>query len=73
VEVSSIQVGSTAGVVTPDPSSPLADAQGNVLTSDVSLSGQLVGMVAAQNDYQANATVLGEAKTAYQSALTLGQ
>jgi flagellar basal-body rod protein FlgC len=73
VQVSSIQVGSTAGLMTQDPTSPLADAQGNVLTSDVSLSSQLVGLVAAQSDYQANTTALSQAKTAYQSALTLGQ
>ena len=73
VRVSSIQLGSSAGVVTHDPSNPLADAQGNVLTADVSLSGQMVGLIAAQNDYQANTTALAQAKTAYQSALTLGQ
>ncbi|MCU4185026.1 hypothetical protein K6U06_11695 [Acidiferrimicrobium sp. IK] len=73
VQVSGVVRGSTAGIVTHDPSSPLADAQGNVRTADVSMSTQLVGLIAAQNDYQANARVLAQAKTAYQSALTLGQ
>jgi flagellar basal-body rod protein FlgC len=73
VQVSSIQVGSTAGIVTQDPSNPLADSQGNVLTADVSTSSQLTGLIAAQNDYQANTTALSQAKAAYTSALTLGQ
>jgi flagellar basal-body rod protein FlgC len=73
VQVSSIQVGSTAGIVTQDPSNPLADARGNVLTADVSTSSQLTGLIAAQNDYQANTTALSQAKAAYTSALTLGQ
>jgi len=73
VQVSGMQLGSTAGIVTQDPTNPLADAQGNVLTSDVSLSSQMVSLIAAQNDYQANTNALSQAKTAYQSALTLGQ
>jgi flagellar basal-body rod protein FlgC len=73
VTVSGIQLGSTAGVLTSDPSNQLADAQGNVLTADVSLSSQMVDLIAAQNDYQANTTALSQAKAAYQSALTLGQ
>lgn len=72
VQVAGVQLGSTAGVVEYQPQNPLADANGNVRAADVSTSAQLVGLVQAQEDYQANASALSHAKQAYQSALTLG-
>jgi len=72
VVVSGIALGSSAGVVVPDPSSPLADAQGNVRVPDIQLGGQLVGMIEAQNSYEANVSALSHATTAYRAALTLG-
>jgi flagellar basal-body rod protein FlgC len=72
VTVTNIEEGDTTGIVESDPSSPLADAQGNVRVPDVQLGTQMVDMIQAQTDYQANAAALGDAKTAYQSALTLG-
>lgn len=72
VEVSSIQLGSAAGVVVSDPSSPLANAQGLVREPAISTGSQLVDLVEAQNDYQANASAYDRAVSAYQSALTLG-
>lgn len=72
VSVAGIEEGDTTGIVESDPSSPDADAQGMVRVPDVELSSQMVNMIQAQTDYQANTSVFADAKTAYQSALTLG-
>jgi flagellar basal-body rod protein FlgC len=72
VSVAGIAEGDTAGIVESDPTSPEANAQGEVRTPDVQLGSQMVDMIQAQTDYQANASVFADAKTAYQSALTLG-
>jgi flagellar basal-body rod protein FlgC len=72
VTVAGISGGDTTGIIQYDPSSPEADAQGNVRVPDVQLGSQMVNMIQAQTDYQANASVFADAKTAYQSALTLG-
>jgi len=72
VAVAGIQEGDTTGIVQYDPTSPQADAQGLVRVPDVQLSSQMVNMIQAQTDFQANTSALADAKTAYQSALTLG-
>jgi flagellar basal-body rod protein FlgC len=72
VSVAGIAEGDTTGIVQYDPSSPEANAQGEVRVPDVQLGSQMVDMIQAQTDYQANASVFADAKTAYQSALTLG-
>jgi flagellar basal-body rod protein FlgC len=72
VSVAGIAEGDTTGILESDPSSPEADAQGMVRVPDVQLSSQMVDMIQAQTDYQANTSVFADAKTAYQAALTLG-
>jgi flagellar basal-body rod protein FlgC len=72
VTVDGVALGSAAGIVESDPQSPLADAQGLVRVPDVSMSHELVNLVQAQNDFQANTAAMERAKTAYQAALTLG-
>jgi flagellar basal-body rod protein FlgC len=72
VTVAGIAEGDTTGILQSDPSSPLADAQGLVRVPDVQLGSQMVDMIQAQTDFQANTAVFADAKTAYQSALTLG-
>jgi flagellar basal-body rod protein FlgC len=72
VEVSTVQLGSTAGVIEYQPDNPLADRSGDVRVANVDLGSQMVGLIQAQTDYQANASALSHAKQAYQSALTLG-
>jgi flagellar basal-body rod protein FlgC len=72
VSVAGIAEGDTTGIVQFDPSSPEANAQGEVRVPDVQLGSQMVDMIQAQTDYQANTSVFADAKTAYQSALTLG-
>ena len=73
VAVAGIDLGSAAGIVESDPESALANSQGLVRVPDVSMAGQLVDLVEAQNYYQANTAAMERAKTAYQAALTLGQ
>lgn len=72
VAVTSVDLGSANGIVAYDPSSPLANSQGMVREADVSTGQQMVDLISAQNDYQANVAALQRAQTAYQSALTLG-
>jgi len=72
VSVAGIAEGDTTGIIESDPSSPEANAQGLVRVPDVQLSSQMVDMIQAQTDYQANTSVFADAKTAYQAALTLG-
>ncbi|HTZ09367.1 MAG TPA: flagellar basal body rod C-terminal domain-containing protein [Acidimicrobiales bacterium] len=72
VTVAGVDEGSTAGIIEADPTSPLADAQGEVRVPDIELGGQMVNMIQAQDDYQANTSAMADARSAYQSALTLG-
>jgi len=72
VTVAGVSVGDTSGIVQFDPSSPEANAQGMVRVPDVQLGSQMVNMIQAQTDFQANTSVFADAKTAYQSALSLG-
>ncbi len=72
VAVSSVQLGSAIGTLVYDPTNPQANAQGMVRQPAISMSTQLVQLVQAQNDYQANTVAFKRALTAYQSALTLG-
>ena len=72
VQVSNVVLGPTAGRIEYDPTSPLANAQGDVRIPAVDTATQLVGLVQAQNAYQADTVALNRAKTAYQAALTLG-
>lgn len=72
VSVSGIQLGDTVGVIAYQPGNPMADSQGDVRLPDVNTGAQMVGLIQAQTDYQANASALAHAKQAYQSALTLG-
>lgn len=68
----SVVLGSNAGTIAYDPSNPLADSKGDVRVADVSLSGELVNLIQAQDGYQADTSVLQKAISAYQSGLTIG-
>jgi flagellar basal-body rod protein FlgC len=67
-----VVLGSNVGTVISDPGNPQADSQGNIRVATVDLGQQMVDLVMAQTSYQANVAVVNQAKTAYQSALTLG-
>lgn len=72
VSVTAIALGSTAGVLEHQPGNPLADARGNVRIPDVSMAAQLVGLIEAQDGYQANTAAMQRAQAAYQAGLTIG-
>lgn len=68
----SIELGSDQGQEVFDPSNPQADSQGMIRVATVDLGQQMVDLVMAQTSYQANVSVVDQAKSAYESALTLG-
>ncbi|MCY0881430.1 MAG: flagellar basal body rod protein FlgC [Firmicutes bacterium] len=55
-----------------DPTSPYANAQGNIETSNVNLPEQMVNMTEATQSYQANASAFNADKTMILKALTIG-
>ncbi len=72
VTVETVQYGSPAGIIAYDPQNPQANAQGLVKWPDVNTGEQLVDSVMAERGYQADVAVVNRAKSAYQSALTIG-
>ncbi|MCU1487295.1 MAG: hypothetical protein JWN67_4041 [Actinomycetia bacterium] len=55
-----------------DPQSPLADpVTGEVKKPNVDMGEEMVNLIAAQRGFQANVSVLQQARDAYQSALRL--
>lgn len=55
-----------------DPTSPKANAQGDVLYPNVSLQTQMVDMIEASQAYQANVSSFNSAKAMDVEALTIG-
>lgn len=55
-----------------DPSHPAADEDGMVTMPVVDVGGQMVDMMVAQRNYQANMRSVQSAREAYRSALQLG-
>lgn len=72
VEVARVAEGTTKGVVTYEPTNPLANAQGDVMFPNVDLADQMVGMIEAQDAYQANTAMMEKAQTAYTAGLSIG-
>ena len=72
VKVTGVALGSAQGQLAYEPENPLADATGMVRHAKVDLPGQMVQMVMAERDYQANVSVITQARQAYESALGLG-
>lgn len=68
----SVVEGSTAGVLAYEPNNPVAGPNGEVRLPDVSMTDQLVGLIQAQNGYQADTNAMAHAVAAYQSGLTIG-
>ena len=69
---STVTLGSGQGVLTYDPSNPLADNSGMVRRTSVDLGDQMTQMMIAQRGYEANLAVINRAQTAYQAALSIG-
>lgn len=72
VAVNNIALGTTAGVMALDPTSGVANAQGQVSTPNISMSDQLVQLMEAQQSYAADTSALNKAVSAYRSGLTIG-
>jgi flagellar basal-body rod protein FlgC len=72
VAVTGIKDGPNGQLVS-DPSNPIADSQGYVRRADVNLNEQMGDMIMAQRAFQANASVIDQAKEAYQAALAIGK
>ncbi|CAG4933378.1 MULTISPECIES: flagellar basal body rod C-terminal domain-containing protein [Acidithrix] len=71
VHVAAVTTNLPNGVLTYDPTSPVANASGYVRTPGISLADQLGNLNIAEANYQANVAVINHAKSIYQSALTL--
>ena len=71
VQVQEIALGSAKGDTVSDPENPAANAKGMVTYPDVSVSHETVSLVEAQTSYQANASVLQNADTAYKAILAI--
>ncbi|MHB8189178.1 MAG: flagellar basal body rod protein FlgC [Ferrimicrobium sp.] len=69
VSVVGIATPTPNGVLSHDPTNPLANAQGMVKMTGISLSAQLGSLVNAQYSYQANVSVINHAKSAYEAVL----
>lgn len=56
-----------------DPKSPLANAEGYVMMSNVDVVEEMVNMISASRAYQSNAEVMTTAKTLMQRTIALAQ
>jgi len=73
VAVGGIALGSAVGILTNDPTNPLADAQGMVRRPDIDLGDQMTTMIMAERGYQANAANLDRVRSAYEAAIQMGR
>jgi flagellar basal-body rod protein FlgC len=72
-EVARVEFGDANGYVAYEPNHPLADANGMVRRSNVSLTDQMVYVQLAQRGYQANVTTFDKAREAYEAVLSIGR
>lgn len=73
VEATSLPQGSAEGVLTYQPNSPLADANGYVRLPDIDMSEQMGNLIMAQRGFQANAAVIDRARDTYLQAINIGK
>jgi flagellar basal-body rod protein FlgC len=71
VQVGGIALGSAKGVLEYDPSNPKANAAGYVALPAVDMATEMVGLVEAQANYEANAAVVRDAIGAYDAVLAI--
>ena len=71
VRVSGVSEDESPGRKVHDPSSPNADADGYVTYSNVNAVDEMVNMISAQQDYQANLEAFNVAKTLAMRTLTI--
>ena len=66
-----VQYGDATGMVTYDPTNPLADKNGLVRRPSENIGDQMTNLIIAQRGYQLNLAVIDRAKTSYQQALDI--
>jgi flagellar basal-body rod protein FlgC len=71
VQVGGIALGSAKGTLEYDPSNPKANAAGYVALPAVDMATEMVGLVEAQSNYEANAAVVKDALGAYDAVLAI--
>ena len=71
VEPVAVQYGDATGLVTYDPTNPLADEHGLVRRPSENLGDQMTNLIIAQRGYQLNLAVIERAKSSYQQALDI--
>ncbi|MCZ4497981.1 MAG: flagellar basal-body rod protein [Marmoricola sp.] len=73
VDVAGIAYSDPVGRVVNDPTSPLADAEGNIRLPEVDLASQMSQLVMAQRGFQASVQTTKTAQDAYTAALQIGR
>ena len=71
VVASKVEYGDATGLVTYDPTNPLADKDGLVRRPSENLGDQMTNLIIAQRGYQLNLAVIDRAKSSYQQALDI--
>lgn len=71
VEPVKVAYGDATGMVTYDPTNPLADKDGLVRRPSENLGDQMTNLIIAQRGYQLNLAVIDRAKSSYQQALDI--
>ena len=71
VEPVAVQYGDATGMVTYDPTNPLADKNGLVRRPSENLGDQMTNLIIAQRGYELNLAVIDRAKASYQQALDI--
>jgi flagellar basal-body rod protein FlgC len=66
-----VEYGDAQGMVTYDPTNPLADKRGLVRRPSENLGDQMTNLIIAQRGYQLNLAVIDRAKQSYQQALEI--
>jgi flagellar basal-body rod protein FlgC len=73
VEIAAVRYGDAEGTIIYDPTSPLADAKGEVRGPGFDMGQQMAQLIAAQRSYQLNVSVIDKAREAYKAALQIGK
>jgi flagellar basal-body rod protein FlgC len=71
VHVEAINLSAGKGILTYDPTNPIANKQGYVLSPNINMGHELTTLVEAQVNYEADATVLQNSDTAYKNVLSI--
>ena len=73
VQVAGIALKAGDPVRTYEPEHPLADGEGYITRPHVDMAEEMTHMLVAQRHYQANLSVMTQARDAYQAALAIGR